>query len=215
MTSRQKSCKIFISFCRLSGCLKPNNHNSAFQTTLCICLRGQLFYKDNWCKYCRSKTNNINLCSILSTLNYQNTGVTSWDIILTSLTLTCANPVEHLTYYSANFIDNFKHGTVCWEIDEIIMIEEAAWRCSIKKIFFKSSPNLQRNTCARDCTFIKREPLTQVFSCEFCEILNTFLKENIWDTSSYLVWFGVGGPPLGGQKVNLSVSLSNKSNSPK
>ena len=141
MTSRQKSCKIFISFCRLSGCLKSNNHNSAFQTTLCICLRGQLFYKDNWCKYSRSKSN-INLCSILSTLNYQNTGVTSWDIILTSLTLTYANPVEHLTYYSANFIDNFKHGTVCWEIDEIIMIEEAAWRCSIKKIFFKSSPNL-------------------------------------------------------------------------
>ena len=93
----------------------------------------------------------------------------------------------NILHYSANFIDNFKHGTVCWEIDEIIMIEEAAWRCSIKKIFFKSSPNLQRNTCTRDCTFIKREPLTQVFSCEFCEILNTFLKENIWDTSSYLV----------------------------
>ena len=57
-------------------------------------------------------------------------------------------------------------------------------RYSVKKVFFKISQNSQENTCVRisfsiklqACYFIEKETLTQVFSCEFCEILkNTFL----------------------------------------
>ena len=55
-----------------------------------------------------------------------------------------------------------------------------------KKGFLEISQNSQENTCAKDsfliklqgqtCTFIKKETLAQVFSCEFCEISkNTFL----------------------------------------
>ena len=35
------------------------------------------------------------------------------------------------------------------------------------------------------CNFIKKETLTQVFSCEFCEIYkNTFSREQLWATAS-------------------------------
>ena len=35
------------------------------------------------------------------------------------------------------------------------------------------------------CNFIKEETLTQVFSCEFCEIFkNTFFTEHLWATAS-------------------------------
>ena len=53
----------------------------------------------------------------------------------------------------------------------------ARWWCYVKKVFLKTSPNSQENTCARPeaCNFIKIESLAQVFSCEFCEICkNTF-----------------------------------------
>ena len=34
-------------------------------------------------------------------------------------------------------------------------------------------------------TFIKKETLAQVFSCEFCEISkNTFFTEHVWATAS-------------------------------
>ena len=49
--------------------------------------------------------------------------------------------------------------------------------CSVKKVFLKTSPNSQENTCAMPeaCNFIKTESLAQMFSCEFCEICkNTF-----------------------------------------
>ena len=60
-----------------------------------------------------------------------------------------------------------------------------AQRCSAKKMFLKILQNPQKNTCAgvsilinlqaEACNFIKKETLTQVFSCEFCEISkNTF-----------------------------------------
>ena len=52
--------------------------------------------------------------------------------------------------------------------------------CSAKNVFLKNLQNLQENTCARvpflmklqasACNFIKKEPLAQEFSCEFCEI---------------------------------------------
>ena len=59
-------------------------------------------------------------------------------------------------------------------------IEAVAQTCSVKKVFLEISQNSQENTCARvsffiklqgsACQFIKKETLTQVFSCKFCEI---------------------------------------------
>ena len=57
------------------------------------------------------------------------------------------------------------------------------------------SQNSQENTCARvslliklqasACNFIKKETLTQVFSCEFYEISkNAFFTEHLWATAS-------------------------------
>ena len=52
-------------------------------------------------------------------------------------------------------------------------------RISVKKVFLEISQNSQENTCARvfflikllaSGSFIKKETLAQVFSCEFCEI---------------------------------------------
>ena len=64
--------------------------------------------------------------------------------------------------------------------------ENVARKCSVKKMFLEIPQNSQENTCARvsfliklqasACNFIKKEALTQVFSCEFCEnFRNTFL----------------------------------------
>ena len=39
--------------------------------------------------------------------------------------------------------------------------------CSVEKVFLKISQNLQENTC------VEKETPTQVFSCEFCQILKT------------------------------------------
>ena len=46
----------------------------------------------------------------------------------------------------------------------------------MKKLFLEISQNSQENTYARaSCNFIKKETLTQLFSCEFYEISkNTF-----------------------------------------
>ena len=39
------------------------------------------------------------------------------------------------------------------------------------------------------CNFLKKETLTQVFSCEFCEIsMNIFLTEHLWATASEAFW---------------------------
>ena len=58
--------------------------------------------------------------------------------------------------------------------------EAVAWRRSVKKVFLEIPQNSQENTCvivsfvmklqAEACNFIKKETLTQVFSCEFYEI---------------------------------------------
>ena len=59
-----------------------------------------------------------------------------------------------------------------------------------KKLFLKISYKLQENTCVRisfliklqaeTCIFIKKETVTQVFSCEFCEIFkNIFSIEHL------------------------------------
>ena len=59
----------------------------------------------------------------------------------------------------------------------LIVIEAAARRCSVKKMFLKVLQNWQENTGVRvsACNFSKKETLAQVFSCEFYEISkNTF-----------------------------------------
>ena len=58
--------------------------------------------------------------------------------------------------------------------------EAVARKCSVKKVFLEISQNSQENSCARvsfliklhtsACNFIKKETLSQVFSCEFGEI---------------------------------------------
>ena len=51
---------------------------------------------------------------------------------------------------------------------------EAVVQSSVKKAFLKISHNWQEKPVA--CNFIKKEALTQVFSCEFCEFFkNTSL----------------------------------------
>ena len=52
-----------------------------------------------------------------------------------------------------------------------------------EKVFLKISQNAQENTCTRLSFLIKS--LTQVFSCEFCEIsYKTFFTEHLWATAS-------------------------------
>ena len=58
---------------------------------------------------------------------------------------------------------------------------EAATRGVLcKKVFLEISQNSLVFS-----NFIQKEPLTQVFSCEFCEISkNTFFTEHLWTTAS-------------------------------
>ena len=58
----------------------------------------------------------------------------------------------------------------------------------MKKVFLKLFQNFQENNCARvpllmqlqveACNFIKNDTLTQVLSCEFCEILKNTVLQN-------------------------------------
>ena len=65
-------------------------------------------------------------------------------------------------------------------------------------MFLKISQSSQENTCARvpfliklqveACNFIRKETLTQVFSCKFCEIFkNTFCTEHLLANDSVRV----------------------------
>ena len=67
---------------------------------------------------------------------------------------------------------------------KVLQREALVQKCSVKKAFLKILQNSQENTCDRvsflglACNFIKKETLAQVFSCEFCEIVNnTFFIE--------------------------------------
>ena len=47
-----------------------------------------------------------------------------------------------------------------------------------------SYTEIQKSVGRKDCNFFKKETLTQVFSCEFCEISkNTFFTEHVWATA--------------------------------
>ena len=74
------------------------------------------------------------------------------------------------------------------------MSETATEGLLYEKMFLEISQNSQENTCAflmklqaSACNFIKKEALSQVFSCEFCEISkNIFFTEHLWATTSTL-----------------------------
>ena len=71
-------------------------------------------------------------------------------------------------------------------------------RCSIKNVFLKISQISQENTCDRASfliklqaynNLIKKESLTQVSSCEICEIFKkTFFIEHLRTTASIVPW---------------------------
>ena len=72
----------------------------------------------------------------------------------------------------------------CW-LCKTVKAEAVIRRYSARKVFLEIPQNTQENTCARvsflielqaeACNFFKKETLTQVFFCEFCEISkNTF-----------------------------------------
>ena len=75
------------------------------------------------------------------------------------------------------------------KLTENITTEVVARSYSVRKLL-EISQNSQENTCAGvslliklhalDCNFIKTETLTQVCSCEFCEIsITSFLTEHL------------------------------------
>ena len=74
------------------------------------------------------------------------------------------------------------------------MSETATERVLYEKMFLEISQNSQENTRAflmklqaSACNFIKKEALSQVFPCEFCEISkNIFFTEHLWATTSTL-----------------------------
>ena len=78
-----------------------------------------------------------------------------------------------------------------------MMTEVVARRCSIKKVFLEISQNSQENTCARNhfliklqakaWNFIKKESLTQMFSCEISKIFkNTFFYRTPAAVASFM-----------------------------
>ena len=88
-------------------------------------------------------------------------------------------------------------------------------RCSIKTGVFENFAKFtgkhlsQRCNLPLACYFIKKETLTQVFSCEFFEIFkNTFLTEHLWTTAFILTntqrWFNVD---ICWNNVAMSVNL--------
>ena len=77
---------------------------------------------------------------------------------------------------------------------------------SIKKFLLKITQNSQKHNCASACNLIKKETLTQVFSCEFYEISrNTFFTEHLWTTTSAVLHPGL----LSSKKEEYISSISN------
>ena len=92
-----------------------------------------------------------------------------------------------LNKFKCSFI--YKYMPVTWNqivlgeftwCNDYLLPETVAQRCSVKKVFLEISQNSQKNTCVRvsflvkfkpeACSFIEKETLAQVFSCEFCKI---------------------------------------------
>ena len=89
----------------------------------------------------------------------------------------------------------FNTSTVYAKIQIRVNNVSSHWSCSIKDVSLAISQNLLENTCikvsfliklqASACNFIEKETLTQVFSCECCEIFkNTVFTEHLRATAS-------------------------------
>ena len=85
--------------------------------------------------------------------------------------------------FSCEFCEIFKNTffprTPPVAASEELKAEAVVRRCSAKKVFLESPLNSQENTCAGvsflqpwSYDFIKKEPLSQVFFCEFCKQLS-------------------------------------------
>ena len=76
--------------------------------------------------------------------------------------------------FSCEFCEIFKytffHRTPPVAASEKLKAKAVTRRCSVKKVFLEILLNSQENTCAR-VSFL--QPLTQTFSCEFCEHFST------------------------------------------
>ena len=63
-------------------------------------------------------------------------------------------------------------------LSNLLYLEAVTQMYSVKKVFLEILQSSQENTCVRASVlinFIKKETLSQVFSCEFCKIYkNTF-----------------------------------------
>ena len=89
----------------------------------------------------------------------------------------------------------FNTSTVYAKIQIRVNIVSSHRSCSIKDVSLAISQNLLENTCikvsflikleASACNFIEKETLTQVLSCECCEIFkNTVFTEHLRATAS-------------------------------
>ena len=85
--------------------------------------------------------------------------------------------------------------------------EAAFRRWSYKKVFWKYEANLQENKDAEmwfqqsykaslACNFIKKETLTQVLSCEFCEISKNIFLHGTPLVAASGEWQKYAPPPL-------------------
>ena len=100
--------------------------------------------------------------------------------------------LENLWFY--NVFRGYKKTSVVWNrlsnqvlIEIAVAVDGVVQGCSVKEVFFKNSQNLQGNTCAEACNFIKKETMAQLFSCEFCEIFENkvfyrtpLLASSVW-----------------------------------
>ena len=57
----------------------------------------------------------------------------------------------------------------------LLLTEAVARRYSVKNVFLEILQNSQKNNCTR-VSFLKKETLAQVFSCEFCGISKNILS---------------------------------------
>ena len=94
-------------------------------------------------------------------------------------------------YHDISYYINPFHTTVLF----LYPLQKQSPEVFYKKGVLEISQNSQENTCARLSFLIKlqawslllywKETLTQVFSCQFCEISkNIFFTEHVWTTAS-------------------------------
>ena len=100
--------------------------------------------------------------------------------------VTCFRLEEEMSDEHSHYQDSVKHLWRCFCNDSSrINVEAPTGDVLLKKVFLRISQNSHETACARisfliklrtdPCNFIKKETLTQVFSCEFCEIFkNSF-----------------------------------------